>query len=65
MSQTVTEEFESKKDTFRRYFRNCKKELERENTDWSRLQRWMKLASEEATRCSELQYIKRMRSNES
>lgn len=63
MSNTVEEEIESKKETFRRHFRAAKKELESEHTNWSRLQRWVKLAEETATRLSELAYVKKIKSD--
>lgn len=49
---------EKRKDTFRRYFRSAKKELESEQTSWQRVNRWMRLAQEECTRLSEIDHIK-------
>jgi hypothetical protein len=48
---------EKREDTFRRYLQSAKKELEREHTSWQRVNRWMRLAQEECTRLSELDFI--------
>jgi hypothetical protein len=49
---------EKREDTFRRYLRSAKKELESEHTSWQRVNRWMRLAQEECTRLSEIDHIK-------
>lgn len=54
----LSEQIEEREETFRRYMRQVKREMESKDTSWQRVNRWMRLAQEEVTRMSEIEYIK-------